>query len=92
MGIKKGVDVVICGHIHQPRMEKIESEDGTILYMNSGDWIENMTALEYVAGKWSLFKYGMQADSNLEEYLTKLEADQYIFPSGKRTIEEGEKI
>jgi hypothetical protein len=25
--------------------------------MNSGDWIENCTALEYSNGKWELFHY-----------------------------------
>jgi hypothetical protein len=25
--------------------------------MNSGDWIENLTALEYNDNKWSIYKY-----------------------------------
>jgi hypothetical protein len=25
--------------------------------MNSGDWIENLTSLEYQDGKWSIYKY-----------------------------------
>jgi hypothetical protein len=25
--------------------------------MNSGDWVENLTALEYNLGCWSLYKY-----------------------------------
>ena len=48
MGIEKGVDVVVCGHIHQPCIEMFESEERVIIYMNSGDWIENLTALEFV--------------------------------------------
>ncbi len=36
-----GVDGVICGHIHAPCLE----ERGRILYGNSGDWVENCTAL-----------------------------------------------
>ncbi len=81
MGIKKGVDVVICGHIHQPCIERIESAEGTITYMNSGDWIENMTALEYINGKWTLFRYGANEDQVLNEILTRLEEDQYEFPN-----------
>ncbi len=36
-----GVDGVICGHIHVPRIEWIDD----LLYANSGDWVENCTAL-----------------------------------------------
>jgi hypothetical protein len=25
--------------------------------MNSGDWIENLTSLEYNDGKWNIYKY-----------------------------------
>lgn len=37
----QGYDGVICGHIHQPDIKTIND----IVYMNSGDWVENMTAL-----------------------------------------------
>lgn len=36
------VDGVICGHIHQPVLREL---DGGLLYCNTGDWIENCTAL-----------------------------------------------
>ena len=48
---------VICGHIHQPEIRTVVSESGPITYMNSGDWIENLTALEYNDSTWSLYKY-----------------------------------
>ena len=87
MGLRKGVDVVVCGHIHQPLIEKVENEEGSIMYMNSGDWIENMTALEFVNSKWTLFRYGTGEDVVLDEYLTQLEQDQYIFPGTKKEKE-----
>lgn len=87
MGLRKGVDVVVCGHIHQPLIEKVENEEGSIMYMNSGDWIENMTALEFVNSKWTLYRYGTGEESVLDEYLTHLEEDQYIFPSTKKEKE-----
>lgn len=37
----RGVDGVICGHIHVP---KLRQDDG-LIYMNTGDWVENCTAL-----------------------------------------------
>jgi UDP-2,3-diacylglucosamine pyrophosphatase LpxH len=54
----KGYDCVICGHIHQPEMREIGLPDGKkITYMNSGDWVEHLSALEYNNGAWSLYKY-----------------------------------
>lgn len=48
---------VVCGHIHQPEIRTMATEHGPVIYMNSGDWIENLTALEYNDRKWSLYKY-----------------------------------
>lgn len=50
-------DYVVCGHIHQPSIKEIETNNGTIMYLNSGDWIENLTALEYSEKEWRLYKY-----------------------------------
>lgn len=57
LAIENGYDYVICGHIHQPQMREVETKKGKCMYMNSGDWIENLSALEYHKGKWSLFSY-----------------------------------
>lgn len=48
---------VICGHIHQPEIKEIKTVQGSVLYLNSGDWVENLTALEYQNKNWTLFKY-----------------------------------
>jgi UDP-2,3-diacylglucosamine pyrophosphatase LpxH len=37
----RGVDGVVCGHIHQAEMRMI----GDVLYLNDGDWVESCTAL-----------------------------------------------
>ncbi len=57
IGISNEYDFVICGHIHQPEIREIKNESGAITYMNSGDWIENLTSLEYNDGAWSIYKY-----------------------------------
>lgn len=41
MASKKGCHGVICGHIHQPEDRMIDGKR----YLNSGDWIENMSAI-----------------------------------------------
>ncbi|EOR96704.1 Ser/Thr protein phosphatase family protein [Arcticibacter svalbardensis MN12-7] len=60
---EKGYDYVVCGHIHQPELRSIPTSNGEVLYLNSGDWVENLTALEYHKGKWSIYKYLPALDS-----------------------------
>lgn len=50
----KKCDGVICGHIHTPAIKDIEG----IQYLNSGDWVETLSALvEDHKGEWSLVYY-----------------------------------
>ncbi len=50
-------DYVICGHIHHPEIKEVDTKHGHVTYMNSGDWIENLTALEYHDSKWRLYSF-----------------------------------
>jgi UDP-2,3-diacylglucosamine pyrophosphatase LpxH len=50
-------DFVVCGHIHHPEIKEVKTKGKPVTYMNSGDWIENLTALEYTDGKWSIYNY-----------------------------------
>ena len=54
---KMGYKYIVCGHIHHAEIRNIESNTNTIVYLNSGDWIENLTALEYHKGKWEIYSY-----------------------------------
>lgn len=75
IAIENNYDYVICGHIHQPEIKKITTDKGNVMYLNSGDWIENLTALEYTRGKWKLYKYeeDLKLKTQKEEYLEKEE-------------------
>ncbi len=57
IAISKGYDYVICGHIHHPENREVTTEKGTVTYLNSGDWVENLTALEYNGGFWKIYRY-----------------------------------
>jgi len=57
IAIDNKFDYVICGHIHQPVIKEVISNKGSVMYLNSGDWIENLTALEYNNKQWSIYKY-----------------------------------
>ncbi|MEP2025702.1 MAG: metallophosphoesterase family protein [Reichenbachiella sp.] len=54
---ENGYKYVMCGHIHHPEIKDYETEHGNVTYLNSGDWIENLSSLEYNKGAWSLYKY-----------------------------------
>src|SRR5687767_11330609 len=57
IAISNGYDFVVCGHIHQPEIKKVETEKGSVMYLNSGDWVENLTALEFIGNSWSIYRY-----------------------------------
>ena len=57
IAISRGYDFVVCGHIHHADMKTISTARGEVWYLNSGDWVENLTALEYAGGRWRLYRY-----------------------------------
>jgi len=57
LAIEKGYEYVVCGHIHQAEQRDISMENGKVTYLNSGDWVESLTALEYQNQNWTIFKY-----------------------------------
>ena len=74
LAIDQHFDTVICGHIHQPQQRIIESTNGNVLYLNSGDWVENCTALEYNNGSWILYKHS-EDDILLTDDFDELHSD-----------------
>ena len=67
LAITKGYDAVICGHIHQPQIREVVSTNGSTMYMNSGDWVENLTSLEYIDKKWQLFTFPQSKTLSLDD-------------------------
>lgn len=57
LAIENEYDYVVCGHIHQPKKEIYENKYGRCTYLNSGDWVENLTALEYSFKRWKIYHY-----------------------------------
>lgn len=71
----KKCDGVICGHIHTPADKMI----GDVHYLNSGDWVESLTALvETNEGEWKIIHYPQWLAEN---FPAKAEpADHKIIP------------
>ncbi|MFC0262255.1 UDP-2,3-diacylglucosamine diphosphatase [Fontibacter flavus] len=77
----KGCDGIICGHIHKAENRKIEG----ITYLNSGDWVETMSALaEDHDGNWQLIYYNemdfsKKSDEKLREIGPQLDLKTVAF-------------
>lgn len=58
----KGVDGVLCGHIHQAEIRRI----GPILYLNDGDWVESCTALvEDASGHMEILRWATTSPASV---------------------------
>ncbi len=58
---QRNVDQIICGHIHMPchQRQLVAGTDGPreIAYLNSGDWVDNLSALEFDGTEWTVARY-----------------------------------
>ena len=55
---ERGLDGVICGHIHWATMREI----GGLSYINCGDWVDSCTAIvEHFDGRLELVAWGMRS-------------------------------
>ena len=60
-------DGIICGHIHHPENRYY----GKVHYLNSGDWVETLSALvENENGEWNVIYYTKIANDELQAKLT----------------------
>ncbi len=78
---RRGVDGIICGHIHKAEMRQI----GGIDYLNDGDWVESCTALvEHFDGRFEILpwaerrSWSMIADSRRTRPATALTTEPAI--------------
>ena len=84
LAIENKFDYVICGHIHEPIIKEVSNEKGSTIYLNSGDWVENLTALEYNKKIWKIYKH-------IKGYTDKLadcDADDLHFNYENKLVEQ----
>ena len=77
IAIEKNYSYVVCGHIHMPQKKIVKTNQGQVMYLNSGDWVENLTALEYKNEKWKIFYY-KKADFVLQEIKEDIVMDDIV--------------
>ncbi len=97
LAIDKKYDYVICGHIHQPEMREITTEKGSVTYLNSGDWVENLSALEYNNKKWSINYYNekqlpLKVVNKQKPYLNVVSEEVNYYISSLINVEEMRNI
>ncbi|SNV45399.1 UDP-2,3-diacylglucosamine hydrolase [Chryseobacterium taklimakanense] len=83
LAIDNHYEYVICGHIHMPSDREVVTEKGKTHYLNSGDWIENLSWLEYNEGKWSLnfFDETKFKKPEIETYDMSVNMEELIHPT-----------
>jgi len=73
LAIENKYAYVICGHIHHAEIREIENEQGKVTYLNSGDWVESLTSLEFFDNQWHIYKYDTNDFSDKEKEEDDLE-------------------
>lgn len=53
----RGCAYVVCGHSHRPAIRTEELRGRRVTYLNPGDWLHHLTALEFRYGRWELYQY-----------------------------------
>ena len=87
LAIENGYDYVVCGHIHQTKKEIIETPKGHTTYLNSGDWVESLTALEFHFNRWKVYHY--QNDKLVPFFSSEPEDDIDIIPLFPEYLKKG---
>jgi hypothetical protein len=44
----------------------VETEKGKVMYLNSGDWVEHMTSLEFYQNDWHMYTYDENQFANVK--------------------------
>jgi len=57
LAISNSFDYVVCGHIHHAQIREIDRNGKKCTYLNSGDWVESLSSLEWHENKWSLYSH-----------------------------------
>ena len=86
---RRGVDGVICGHIHKAEMRDIDG----IHYVNDGDWVESCTALvEHLDGRLEILEWAkLRGWSALDRNTSQISEPDFL-PSALGGFPEPEKI
>lgn len=100
MAISNTYDYVICGHLQEQKKKYHHTEKGKCTYLNSGDWVKNLTALEYAFKRWKIYKYDSDKllpfyvdedmkDIDIHDIITKITLQKEQEKQGDLSIDDG---
>ena len=81
IAIRNNYDFVICGHIHHPEIKTLINAEGSVEYLNSGDWVENLTSLEYNNKEWLLYHHPIKIKKELKSAIVD---NDHVFLDNKQ--------
>ncbi len=81
-------EIIVCALTHTPTINELNLSDQHIKYMNAGDWVENLTALECRKGNWTIYDY---KEDYLPEFPTLFQKEKTnesfnLFQSGNKSL------
>ncbi len=62
---RAGYAAVVCGHIHVAAQRMITVDGRTVEYLNSGDWVDSLSALEFADGAWRVVRWTEMLEAGL---------------------------
>lgn len=69
----RGVDGVVCGHIHSAEMRQIAD----VIYYNDGDWVEGCTALvEHADGRMEILRWADEMAARPKQEIVAVHVDE----------------
>lgn len=81
----KGLDGVVCGHIHAATIKQIDG----VTYINCGDWVDSCTAIvEHADGRMELIDWGIQMrELEQAELALEDEEDELLVPAWPKAMD-----
>lgn len=74
IAMENDFDYVVCGHIHKPIIRDYIKGTKKVTYMNSGDWVESLTALEYCNKEWRIYQHSQEVKLPVTQKRINLQA------------------
>jgi UDP-2,3-diacylglucosamine pyrophosphatase LpxH len=75
---REGVDAIAVGHIHVPACRVWTDQGRQITYLNSGDWVDSLSALEFAHGEWRIHRVEPEPLSGIDPLYDTVE----VAPAG----------
>jgi len=92
LALEQGYDYIACAYAPEGVIKQFLKDECKIVYMNAGNWSENLSSLEFRFGKWKVYHYDeldyKLVNPPLKSEKEKVEAIKAVAKSGFGSIVE----